>query len=126
MKLKKYLGIDDLDFSKGGGLIPVVVQDYNSLEVLTLAYVNREALEKTFETGYAHFYRRSFSCVLKKGETSGNLQVVKDVLVDCDRDAVLYQVECVGPACHFGEDTCFHNILFQVKDKQIKVESYET
>lgn len=111
MKVRKLVSIDDLDFEKGGGLIPVVVQNYKSLKVLTLAYVNREALEKTIKTGYAHFFRRSFGRVMKKGETSGNVQRVIEILVDCDADAVLYLVEPRGPACHLGEETCFHNRL---------------
>jgi len=111
LKVRKLVSIDDLDFEKGGGLIPVVVQDYKSLKVLTLAYVNREALEKTIKTGYAHFFRRSFGRVMKKGETSGNVQRVIEILVDCDADAVLYLVEPRGPACHLGEETCFHNRL---------------
>jgi phosphoribosyl-AMP cyclohydrolase len=106
--------IDEVDFEKAGGLVPVIVQDHESLRVLTLAYVNREALQKTIETGYAHFFRRSLGRVMKKGETSGNIQKVKEILVDCDRDAVLYLVEPSGPACHLGEETCFHNRL---KDK---------
>ena len=109
MNTRKLVGIDDLDFSKG--LIPVVVQDHESLRVLTLAYVNREALEKTVETGHTHFFRRSFGRVMKKGTTSGNIQEVKDILVDCDSDAVLYLVKPSGPACHLGEETCFHNKL---------------
>ena len=103
--------INDLNFSKCGDLIPVIVQDYKSLRVLTLAYVNREAIEKTVETGYAHFFRRSFRKVMKKGETSGNIQRIKDILVDCDGDAILYLVESPGPACHLQKTTCFHNIL---------------
>jgi len=111
LKIKRLLSIDDLDFSKGNGLIPVVVQDGESLKVLTLAYVNREALEKTLETKYAHYFRRSFRRVLKKGETSGNVQEVKAILIDCDHDAVLFLVKPTGPACHLGEETCFHNKL---------------
>ena len=111
MKIKKLLSIDDLDFKKGGGLIPVVVQDCNSLKVLTLAYADREALKMTVKTGYAYFFRRSFGRVMMKGATSGNVQKVKKILVDCDADAVLYMVEPKGPACHLGEETCFHNKL---------------
>ena len=111
MKKRSPLSLEDLDFHKGNGLIPVVVQDHRTMEVLTLAYVNREALERTLETGYAHYFRRSFGRVMKKGETSGNVQEVEEVLVDCDRDAVLYLVEPGGPACHLGERTCFHNKL---------------
>lgn len=111
MKKRRPLSLKDLDFHKGNGLIPVVVQDHRTMEVLTLAYVDREALEKTLETGYAHYFRRSFGRVMKKGETSGNVQEVEEVLVDCDHDAVLYLVEPRGPACHLGEKTCFHNKL---------------
>jgi phosphoribosyl-AMP cyclohydrolase len=111
MRVRKNLEIDDLDFEKMDDLIPVVVQDSVSLKVLTLAYADREALEKTMKEKYAHFFRRSFGKVMKKGDTSGNVQRVKEVLVDCDSDAVLYVVEAKGPACHLGEDTCFHNRL---------------
>lgn len=109
--MRRPIGLEGLDFIKGGGLMPVVVQDHDTGEVLTLAYVNREALERTLETGYAHYYRRTFGRVMKKGETSGNVQEVKGILADCDRDAVLYLVKPRGPACHLGERTCFHNEL---------------
>jgi len=111
LKIKKLVSIDDLDFGKGDSLVPVVVQDSETLKVLTLAYVNREAIEKTMQTGYAHFFRRSFGKVTKKGETSGNIEEVKEILVDCDYDAVIYLVRPAGPACHLGEETCFHNKL---------------
>lgn len=103
--------IEELDFEKGGGLIPVVVQDHRSLKVLTLAYVNPEALRRTLETGYAHYYRRSKGKVMMKGETSGNVQRVLDIIVDCDRDSLIFLVEQKGVACHLGEETCFHNRL---------------
>lgn len=118
MKTRKLVSVDDLDFSKGDGLIPVVVQDNESLRVLSLAYADREALEKTIETGYTHFFRRSFGRVMKKGETSGNVQEVKSIMVDCDQDAVLYVVKPAGPACHLGEETCFHNKLKKDQEKQ--------
>jgi len=118
LRIKKLVSIDDLDYKKVKGLIPVVVQDYKTLKVLTLAYANHEALEKTVETGYAHFFRRSFGRVMMKGETSGNVQKVRDVLVDCDADAVLYLVEPKGPACHLGEETCFHNRLREFAEKK--------
>ena len=111
MKIKKSVSIGDLDFKKGNGLIPIVVQDYSSNEVLTLAYVEEEALRKTIESGYAHYFRRSKGKVMKKGETSGNVQRVMDVLVDCDYDAVIFLVKQTGVACHLGEETCFHNRL---------------
>jgi len=100
-----------LDFAKGGGLIPVVVQDATSKAVLMLAYTNREALEKTLSTGYAHYWSRSRNQLWMKGETSGHTQKIKDILVDCDYDTLLFVVEQKGPACHTGNETCFHNKL---------------
>lgn len=107
----KPVKIDELDWEKMDGLVPVITQEADTLEVLTLAYVNREALQKTFETGWAHYYRRSHGKVMKKGVTSGNVQRVREVLTDCDNDAVLYMVEQSGPACHLGEQSCFHKKL---------------
>lgn len=111
MTIKKLVSIDDLDFEKGSRLIPAIAQDAESLKVLTLAYVNKEALEKTVATGYAHYFRRSWGRVLKKGETSGNFQKIEDILVDCDNDSILFLVKQTGPACHLGEETCFHKKL---------------
>jgi len=107
----KPVKIDELDWEKMDDLVPVITQEADTLEVLTLAYVNREALQKTFETGWAHYYRRSHGKVMKKGVTSGNVQRVREVLTDCDNDAVLYMVEQSGPACHLGEQSCFHKKL---------------
>ncbi len=98
-----------LDWKKMGGLIPVVVQDAESKETLMLAYANKEALEKTLSTGYAHYWSRSRGKLWMKGETSGNTQKIKRVLADCDYDALLYIVEQKGPVCHTGKDTCFHH-----------------
>ena len=109
------LNISDLDFEKGNGLIPVVVQDHSSSEVLTLAYVNEEALRKSIETGYAHYFRRSKGKVMKKGETSGHIQKLRDIQVDCDCDALIFLVEQKGVACHLGKETCFHNRLTESK-----------
>ena len=105
------LDIQELDFKKGGGLIPVVVQDFKSKEVLMLAYTNIEALEKTIRTGYAHYWSRSRNKLWMKGETSGHVQKVKGILVDCDYDALLFLVEQKGNVCHTGRETCFHNRL---------------
>ena len=105
--------IDELDWQKMNGLIPVVTQEAKTLEVLTLAFVNKEALEKTMETGWAYYYRRSHGKVMKKGVTSGNVQKIVDVLTDCDNDAIVYLVDQTGPACHLGERTCFHRKLIQ-------------
>jgi phosphoribosyl-ATP pyrophosphohydrolase/phosphoribosyl-AMP cyclohydrolase len=90
------------------GLVPCVVQDWNSGEVLMLAYMNALALARTRETGELHLYSRSREELWHKGATSGNVQVVKALRMDCDGDAVLALVEPAGPACHTGERTCFH------------------
>jgi phosphoribosyl-ATP pyrophosphohydrolase/phosphoribosyl-AMP cyclohydrolase len=91
------------------GLVPCVIQDWHSGEVLTLAYMNAEALARTRETGELHLYSRSRSELWHKGATSGNTQAVRALRFDCDRDAVLALVEPAGPACHTGARTCFHN-----------------
>jgi phosphoribosyl-ATP pyrophosphohydrolase/phosphoribosyl-AMP cyclohydrolase len=93
------------------GLVPVVTQDASTGEVLMLAYASREAVEKTIDTGEAHYYSRSREEIWRKGETSGNTQKVTDVRLDCDGDALLYKVEPAGPACHTGERSCFFTSL---------------
>jgi phosphoribosyl-AMP cyclohydrolase len=98
-----------LDWKKGNGLIPVVVQDAKSKAILMLAYANKEALEKTLTTGYAHYWSRSRGKLWMKGETSGHTQKIIRVIADCDYDTLLYVVEQKGPACHTGETTCFHH-----------------
>ena len=92
------------------GLVPVVVRDVETGDVLTLAWANAEALEKTRETGFSHFYSRSRQALWKKGETSGHVQNVVAISFDCDRDTVLYDVQPVGPACHTGARTCFTRV----------------
>jgi phosphoribosyl-ATP pyrophosphohydrolase/phosphoribosyl-AMP cyclohydrolase len=91
------------------GLAPVVVQDWRTGEVLTLAYMNREALDRTQSSGETWFWSRSRQELWHKGETSGNVQAVRELRYDCDADALLALVEPAGPACHTGERTCFHN-----------------
>ena len=108
---KEILNVQKLDFKKVSGLIPVVVQDSRSKKVLMLAYTNMEALEKTLSTGYAHYWSRSRGKLWKKGETSGNVQKVKGIIMDCDYDALLFLVEQKGNVCHTGKKTCFHNKL---------------
>lgn len=95
------------------GLVPVVVQDARTGEVLTLAYANREALEETLRTRKSTFFSRSRGALWRKGETSGHTQEVVEVLLDCDGDAVVYRVVPHGPACHTGERTCFHRPLLE-------------
>jgi phosphoribosyl-ATP pyrophosphohydrolase/phosphoribosyl-AMP cyclohydrolase len=91
------------------GLVPVVVQDWNTGEVLTLAYANAEAVAKTRATGKLHLWSRSRDELWHKGATSGNTQAVRALRLDCDGDALLALVEPAGPACHTGARTCFHN-----------------
>ena len=92
--------IDEIDFAKGDGLVPVIVQD-----------ANKESLELTKKTGNSWFFSRSRNKLWMKGEESGNTQKVKSILVDCDFDAIIYLVEPSGPACHTGEKVCFHHKL---------------
>jgi len=89
------------------GLVPVIAQDAPTSAVLTLAYANREAVEKTLASGEAYYYSRSRDELWRKGATSGNTQKVVEVRLDCDGDALLYRVEPRGPACHTGEESCF-------------------
>ncbi len=96
------------DFTKGGGMITAIAQDSTSLEVLMCAFMNREALDKTLETGYAHYYSRSRKTLWKKGETSGHLQKIVEIRVDCDQDCLLLLVEQTGAACHTGKKSCFY------------------
>lgn len=97
-----------LDFEKGNGLLPVIVQDVHTKEVLMLAYMNEESLKKTIETKVATYYSRSRQQLWVKGETSGHYQYVKDLRIDCDEDTILLMVEQVGAACHTGHYSCFY------------------
>jgi len=100
---------DDLDFAKMKGLVPAIVQDAASLEVLMLAFMNPEAWDLTLKTGEAHYYSRTRRKVWRKGETSGHVQRVKEIYLDCDQDTVLLKVEQVGgAACHTGYRSCFY------------------
>jgi phosphoribosyl-AMP cyclohydrolase len=102
----------ELDFEKTGGLIPVITQDAATGDVLMLAYMNREAWEATMVTGKATYYSRSRQTLWIKGESSGNVQKVREVRIDCDRDTVLLRVEQVGgAACHTGYRSCFYRIV---------------
>ena len=93
------------------GLILAIVQDRISREVLMCAYMNREALEKTVETGIAHYWSRSRQKLWEKGETSGHIQKVKEIRIDCDMDSILLLVDQVGGACHMGYRSCFYRDL---------------
>jgi phosphoribosyl-ATP pyrophosphohydrolase/phosphoribosyl-AMP cyclohydrolase len=104
------ISIEEIKFDERG-LVPVVVQDANTQQVLTLAYMNAESLKRTLETNETWFWSRSRSTLWHKGETSGNKQRVIDILLDCDSDALTVLVKPNGPACHTGEQSCFHNAL---------------
>ena len=108
---KTKLTISDLDFEKQGGLLPVVAQDVSTGEVLMIAYANQEAVQKTQESGFAHYWSRSRGALWKKGESSGHWQKIVEVLVDCDQDALLYRVNQTGVACHTGAPNCFFQEL---------------
>ena len=118
----KKVNLDELKFDEKG-LICAIAQDYESGEVLMQAYMDREAVEKTFSTGYAHYYSRSRQSLWKKGETSGNTQKVITAYLDCDKDCILLKVKQKGVACHMGTYTCFSE---QVKgeDNQIGAEMF--
>jgi phosphoribosyl-AMP cyclohydrolase len=103
---------ETLDFAKMGGLIPAIVQDAASGEVLMLAFMDQAAWDRTRETGEAHFYSRSRQTLWRKGGTSGHVQRVKEIYLDCDQDTVLLKVEQVGgAACHTGYRSCFYRRL---------------
>ena len=106
------------------GLIPVIAQDYNTNEVLMMAYMNKEALEKSLETGKAHYFSRSRNKLWQKGETSGHYQYIKSIKIDCDNDALLIKVEQVEGACHTGHYSCFYREISEkegLKETQEKV-----
>jgi phosphoribosyl-AMP cyclohydrolase len=109
-----------LDFERGNGLVPAVVQDYRSGRVLMVAYMNNDAWELTLQTGEAHYWSRSRREIWHKGTISGNIQIVKEIITDCDFDAVLLKVEQVGgAACHLGYESCFHNKVDKNRDIRI-------
>jgi phosphoribosyl-ATP pyrophosphohydrolase/phosphoribosyl-AMP cyclohydrolase len=105
------------------GLVPAIVQDYNTKDVLMLAYMNNDALQETFDSGFATFYSRSRGERWRKGETSGNVQKVKSAFYDCDKDTILLLVEQTGVACHTGSWSCFEGYE---KTEKVVSELYET
>jgi len=111
--------LDQLKFDSNG-LIPAIIQDFKTNEVLMMAWMNREALEKTVQTGQTHFFSRSRNKLWLKGESSGHLQHVKSISVDCDADVILVKVEQVGAACHVGYYSCFFR-HYQAGGKEWKI-----
>ena len=109
-----------LDFKKGNGLLPAIAQDYKTGKVFMLAYMNEDSWLLTLKTGEAHYWSRSRKEIWHKGETSGNIQIVKEVFVDCDYDTILIKIEQVGwAACHLGYESCFHNKIDSNGEKSI-------
>ncbi len=106
------IDIENLKFQENG-LIPVVVTDFYSKKVLTVAYMNRESLEISIKEGKTCFYSRSRKCLWRKGETSGNFQHIVSIKTDCDRDALTVEVIKDGPACHLGTDSCFNDYVYK-------------
>lgn len=102
-----------IDFEKGGGVVPVVAQDYLSGKLLMVAYMNREAFEETVATGHACYFSRSRNRLWRKGEESGNFQSVREIRIDCDADTILLRVDQHGDAaaCHEGYESCFFRVL---------------
>ncbi|MDI3310710.1 MAG: bifunctional phosphoribosyl-AMP cyclohydrolase/phosphoribosyl-ATP diphosphatase HisIE [Thermoanaerobacterium sp.] len=112
-----FMYIDELEFDDNG-LIPAIVQDYKTKEVLMMAYMNRESLEKSLETKETYFFSRSRECLWHKGETSGNIQHIKSIKYDCDGDSLLVEVEADGPACHTGNRSCFYRNILDFSDDE--------
>ncbi len=110
-----------IDFDKGNGLVPVIIQDDKTSKVLMMAYMNKESLESTKETGKVTFFSRSRNKLWTKGETSGNYLELVSIAIDCDGDTLLIKVDPTGPVCHTGKDTCFDeknspsNFLFELE-----------
>jgi phosphoribosyl-AMP cyclohydrolase len=100
------------------GLIPAVIQDFRNNDVLMVAYMNAESLKRTVESGYTWFWSRSRRKFWKKGETSGHVQQVKEILYDCDQDTLLIKVDQTGPACHTGARSCFFRSFFDVPEEE--------
>ena len=111
------MNIEDLKFDEKG-LIPAVVQDYFSKQVLTVAYMNRESLEISMREGRTCFFSRSRQQLWRKGETSGNTQEIVTIKADCDLDALVVEVNKKGPACHTGSESCFFNPVYQSETQQ--------
>jgi len=99
--------MEPIDFNKGNGLVPAVIQDYSTLQVLMLGYMNEEAFRKTQQEGKVTFFSRSRNRLWTKGETSGNFLIVKEIIIDCDNDALLIKADPSGPVCHTGTKSCF-------------------
>lgn len=103
--------LPEIDFEKMNGLVPVVAQDAETGQILMLAYADKKAVELTIETGRAHYYSRSRNRIWEKGSSSGHIQEIVEVRIDCDNDSLLYRVRQKGGACHTGYYSCFYRIM---------------
>ena len=116
--------IEKIDFEKNDGLVPVIVQDSSTNEVLMLAYMDKEAVELTLKTSFAHYFSRSKQRIWKKGESSGHTQEIVDMFMDCDNDTLLLKVIQKGVACHTGRETCFFtNLKTEEVTSEVKVDT---
>jgi len=118
--------LKEVDFEKGNGIIPAIAQDYKSKKVLMLAYMNETALRETLKTGYMTYWSRSRGILWKKGEQSGNRQIVKEMFVDCDNDALVFLVEPLGASCHKGFFSCFYRQIDTTGLKQIEEKVFDS
>jgi phosphoribosyl-ATP pyrophosphohydrolase/phosphoribosyl-AMP cyclohydrolase len=117
--------IDKVDFEKGNGLVPAIIQDASNGKVLMQAYMNKEALRLTLASGKTHFWSRSRGRIWLKGEESGHHSLVQNAVLDCDDDAILFEVQQIGPVCHTGEETCFHKPLIAEKKQGVDAKIVE-
>jgi phosphoribosyl-ATP pyrophosphohydrolase/phosphoribosyl-AMP cyclohydrolase len=117
------MNLDNIDWDKVNGLVPAIVQDFKSSQVLMLGYMNKEALENTINTNFVHFYSRTKKRLWKKGETSGNVLLLNDIQLDCDRDTLLIKASNKGPTCHLGQFSCFGEEEFNISKLEKIIES---
>ena len=117
------MNLDNINWNKVNGLIPAIVQDFKSSQVLMLGYMNKEALENTINTNFVHFYSRTKKRLWKKGETSGNVLLLNDIQLDCDRDTLLIKASNEGPTCHLGQYSCFGEEEFNISKLEKIIES---
>ena len=117
------MNLDNIDWDKVNGLVPAIVQDFKSSQVLMLGYMNKEALENTVNTNFVHFYSRTKKRLWKKGETSGNFLLLNGIQLDCDRDTLLIKASNEGPTCHLGQYSCFGEEEFNISKLEKIIES---
>ena len=117
------MNLDNIDWDKVNGLVPAIVQDFKSSQVLMLGYMNEEAIENTINTNFVHFYSRTKKRLWKKGETSGNVLLLNDIQLDCDRDTLLIKASNKGPTCHLGQYSCFGEEEFNISKLEKIIES---